>query len=53
MEPEHELIHVDCASHIYPDGSVGIHEMCFYVQKNEIVALSGQTGRENRTDRTP
>jgi cobalt/nickel transport system ATP-binding protein len=48
-EKERELIHVDCASHIYPDGSVGIHNMCFYVQKNEIVALCGPNGSGKST----
>ena len=49
VDPERELIHVDCASHIYPDGSIGIHEMCFYVQKNEIVALCGPNGSGKST----
>jgi len=49
IDKERELIHVDCASHIYPDGSVGIHEMCFYVQKNEIVALCGPNGSGKST----
>lgn len=44
-----ELIHVDCASHIYPDGSVGIHNMCFYVQQNEIVVLCGPNGSGKST----
>jgi len=48
-DKEQELIHVDCASHIYPDGSVGIHDMCFYVQKNEIVALCGPNGSGKST----
>jgi cobalt/nickel transport system ATP-binding protein len=49
VDKDRELIHVDCASHIYPDGSVGIHEMCFYVQKNEIVALCGPNGSGKST----
>ena len=49
VDPERELIHVDCASHIYPDGSIGIHEMCYYVQKNEIVALCGPNGSGKST----
>jgi cobalt/nickel transport system ATP-binding protein len=49
IDRERELIHVDCASHVYPDGSVGIHEMCFYVQKNEIVALCGPNGSGKST----
>ncbi len=48
-DKERELIHVDCASHVYPDGSVGIHNMCFYVQKNEIVALCGPNGSGKST----
>jgi cobalt/nickel transport system ATP-binding protein len=49
IDPERELIHVDCASHIYPDGSVGIHDMCFHVLKNEIVALCGPNGSGKST----
>lgn len=44
-----ELIHVDCASHRYPDGSIGIHEMCFRVLKNEVVALCGPNGSGKST----
>ncbi|MFH0967472.1 MAG: ATP-binding cassette domain-containing protein [Methanobacteriota archaeon] len=49
VDPEKELIHIDCASHIYPDGSVGIHEMCFSVLKDEIVALCGPNGSGKST----
>ncbi|MGA2121016.1 MAG: ATP-binding cassette domain-containing protein [Methanoregula sp.] len=49
LDPARELIHVDCASHIYPDGSVGIHEMCFSVMKDEIVALCGPNGAGKST----
>ena len=49
LDPESELIHVDCASHTYPDGSVGIHDMCFSVRKNEIVALCGPNGSGKST----
>ncbi len=49
LDPERELIHVDCASHVYPDGSVGIHEMCFHVLKDEIVALCGPNGSGKST----
>jgi len=44
-----ELIHVDCANHIYPDGSQGIHEMCFRVLEKEIVALCGPNGSGKST----
>ena len=46
---DRELIHVDCASHTYPDGSVGIHDMCFYVLKNEVVAICGPNGSGKST----
>jgi cobalt/nickel transport system ATP-binding protein len=49
VDRERELIHVDCASHTYPDGSVGIHDMCFFVQKNEIVAICGPNGSGKST----
>jgi cobalt/nickel transport system ATP-binding protein len=44
-----EVIHVDCVSHIYPDGSVGIHDMCFKVKTDEIVALCGPNGSGKST----
>jgi cobalt/nickel transport system ATP-binding protein len=43
------LIHVDCASHVYPDGSIGIHNMCFSVLKNEIVTICGPNGSGKST----
>jgi cobalt/nickel transport system ATP-binding protein len=49
IDKQRELIHVDCASHTYPDGSVGIHDMCFYVLRNEIVALCGPNGSGKST----
>lgn len=45
----HELIHIDCASHVYPDGSVGIHDLCFRVKENEIVAICGANGSGKST----
>jgi cobalt/nickel transport system ATP-binding protein len=44
-----ELIHVDCASHIYPDGSIGIHDLCFRVMEKEIIALCGANGSGKST----
>jgi len=49
IDRERELIHVDCASHTYPDGSIGIHDMCFSVLKHEIVALCGPNGSGKST----
>ncbi len=49
LDPGKELIHVDCASHTYPDGSVGIHDMCFSVRRTEIVAICGPNGSGKST----
>ena len=46
---QHELIHVDCVSHVYPDGSKGIHNLCFRVEKQEIVAICGSNGSGKST----
>jgi len=46
---KNEIIHVDCASHVYPDGSLGIHEMCFRVLEKEIVSLCGPNGSGKST----
>jgi cobalt/nickel transport system ATP-binding protein len=46
---QHELIHVDCVSHIYPDGSRGIHNLCFRVKEHEIVAICGSNGSGKST----
>ena len=46
---KNEIIHVDCASHVYPDGSKGIHEMCFKVLEKEVVALCGPNGSGKST----
>jgi cobalt/nickel transport system ATP-binding protein len=40
---------VDCASHVYPDGTKGIHELCFRVYEGEIVALCGPNGAGKST----
>ncbi len=49
LDRDRELIHIDCASHTYPDGSVGIHGMCFSVLRNEIVAICGPNGSGKST----
>ncbi|UCE92493.1 MAG: ATP-binding cassette domain-containing protein [Methanobacteriota archaeon] len=43
------IIHVDCISHTYPDGTQGIHNMCFSVYQEEIVALCGPNGAGKST----
>jgi cobalt/nickel transport system ATP-binding protein len=44
-----DVIHVDCASHVFPDGSQGIHNMCFHVHEREIVAVCGGNGSGKST----
>jgi len=43
------IVHVDCVSHRYPDGTEGIHNMCFSVYPKEIVALCGPNGAGKST----
>jgi len=44
-----DIIHVDCATHTYPDGVQGIHNMCFHVHEREIVAVCGGNGSGKST----
>lgn len=46
LEP---LLHLDCLSHVYSDGTKGIHELCFKVFPNEIVAICGPNGAGKST----
>ncbi len=46
---EESIVHVDCVSHRYPDGTQGIHKMCFRVYAKEIVALCGPNGSGKST----
>ncbi|KAF5054961.1 Cobalt import ATP-binding protein CbiO [anaerobic digester metagenome] len=43
------IIHVDCASHVYADGSVGLHQMCFFIRKGEVVVVCGANGSGKST----
>jgi len=43
------IVHVDCVTHKYPDGTEGIHNMCFRVYAKEIVALCGPNGAGKST----
>lgn len=43
------LVHIDCASHVYPDGSRGMHAMCFAVHRGEVVAVCGANGSGKST----
>jgi cobalt/nickel transport system ATP-binding protein len=46
---ETAIVHVDCVTHKYPDGTKGIHNMCFSVYPKEIVALCGPNGAGKST----
>jgi cobalt/nickel transport system ATP-binding protein len=46
---EGAIVHVDCVTHKYPDGTEGIHNMCFRVYPREIVALCGPNGAGKST----
>ena len=48
-EKEGAIVHVDCVTHRYPDGTEGIHNMCFRVYPREIVALCGPNGAGKST----
>jgi len=43
------LLHLDCLSHIYSDGTVGAHELCFKVFEKEIVSVCGPNGAGKST----
>ncbi len=48
-EERDSIVHVDCVTHRYPDGTEGIHKMCFRVYPKEIVALCGPNGAGKST----
>lgn len=48
-DEENAIVHVDCVTHRYPDGTEGIHNMCFRVFPKEIVALCGPNGAGKST----
>ena len=48
-EEKDSIVHVDCVTHRYPDGTEGIHRMCFRVYPREIVALCGPNGAGKST----
>ncbi|GEM_PF-97637 len=43
------LLHLDCLSHAYPDGTLGIHNLCFRLMEREIVAVCGPNGSGKST----
>lgn len=50
MKTENQpILHLDCLSHIYSDGTVGIHDLCFKVYPKEIVGICGPNGAGKST----
>lgn len=43
------VLHLDCLSHVYSDGTVGIHDLCFKVFPKEIVCICGPNGAGKST----
>jgi cobalt/nickel transport system ATP-binding protein len=43
------LLHLDCLSHTYSDGTVGIHDLCFKIFPREIVSVCGPNGSGKST----
>jgi cobalt/nickel transport system ATP-binding protein len=43
------LVHVDCVSHVYPDGSIGVHNACLKLFEKEILAICGPNGSGKST----
>jgi cobalt/nickel transport system ATP-binding protein len=50
-EPDKEqpLVHVDCISHVYADGSIGVHKACLKLFDKEILAICGPNGSGKST----
>jgi cobalt/nickel transport system ATP-binding protein len=46
---EQPLVHVDCISHVYTDGSVGVHDACLKLFEREILAICGPNGSGKST----
>lgn len=49
LEKTQLLIHADCLTHIYPDGTEGIHCMYLRIYEREIVCLCGPNGSGKST----
>jgi cobalt/nickel transport system ATP-binding protein len=43
------LVHVDCISHVYSDGSIGVHDACLKLFEREILAICGPNGAGKST----
>jgi cobalt/nickel transport system ATP-binding protein len=43
------LVHVDCISHVYADGSIGVHKACLKLFDREILAICGPNGSGKST----
>jgi cobalt/nickel transport system ATP-binding protein len=49
VDESQPLVHVDCISHVYPDGSIGVHNACLKLFEKEILAICGPNGSGKST----
>lgn len=49
VEERQPLVHVDCISHVYADGSIGVHNACLKLFEKEILAICGPNGSGKST----
>lgn len=49
FDKDQPLVHVDCISHVYADGTVGVHNACLKVFEGEILAICGPNGSGKST----
>jgi len=49
LEKAQLLIHADCVTHVYPDGTEGIHCMYLRIHEHEVVCLCGPNGSGKST----
>ncbi len=48
-QDESPLVYLQCGAHIYPDGTVGMHDIEFSVYPDEVIALVGGNGAGKST----
>jgi cobalt/nickel transport system ATP-binding protein len=49
LDKNQPLVHVDCISHVYADGSIGVHSACLKLFEGEILAICGPNGSGKST----
>jgi cobalt/nickel transport system ATP-binding protein len=49
LDKNQPMVHVDCISHVYGDGSIGVHNACLKLFEREILAVCGPNGSGKST----